>query len=230
VTEFLDWRQQKHPEFGCYRACKNTALHELSLLGLIMSEAIAREFASVNPCLRLGDRPDPARVKPRITEAEHQRILEALKTQPEWMRTSYMIAYEQGCRFSETSLPLSDVDLDSMVIGFRTKGRKEKVTFFPLSERLVPMFKEMKKKGYRETFVIPRTATMQWHRFFKRIGLGHLCFHCLRVTFVTRCEEAGLTAEECMRLVGHSSFLVHQRYRRMRADHPSVQAMRKLLA
>jgi integrase len=140
------------------------------------------------------------------------------------MLISYMIGYEQGCRFSETCLPLADVDLERMVIGFRTKGRKDSVAEFPLSPRLVPMFRKMKDEGREHTFVMPVGATQRWSAFFRRIGLGHLCFHCTRVTFVTRCEEAGLTAEECMRLVGHSSYQIHKTYRRMRADHRTVQA------
>ena len=229
VNAFVDWRQHGHPDAGCYKASHNTALQDVKLLRLVMHEAVANEFANSNPCTRLGDRPDPVPKKPRITEAEHERILQALGNEPEWMLTSYMIAWEQGCRFSETCLPLSDVDLDRMVIGFRVKGRKDSVSEFPLSPKLVPMFRKFKNEGRKQTFVMPVGASQRWSRFFTRIGLSHICFHCCRVTFVTRCEESGLTAEEAMRLVGHSSYQVHKVYRRMKADHQTVQAMRKRL-
>jgi integrase len=225
----LKWRQERHAEVGCYEVSKNTALTEIKVLRILMYEAVQLGFATINPCEKLHIRPDKAPRKPRITDAEHEKIMAALRDEPEWMRISYIIAWEQGCRFSETSFPLSDVHLDRNVIGFRTKGQKASIAEFPLSPNLVPMFRKMKAEGRKITFEIPPMPGKAWWRFFRRLGLGHLCFHCTRVTFVTRCYERGIPKDAVMRLVGHSTYAAHEVYPRLAADHSTVQSMRELL-
>jgi integrase len=229
VRDYVEWRQERHAEEGCYEVTKNTALHELKVLRIVMNEAVASGFASVNPCLGLGNKPDPAPKKPRITQAEFEKIMNALKSEPEWMRVSFLIAWHQGCRFSETCLPLSDVDLNRSVIAFRTKGHKTTLAKFPLSPNLVPLIHELKRKGRKVTFEMPEFPGKAWWRFFRRIKLPKLCFHCTRVTFITRCYEQGISRSDVMRLVGHSSYSAHSVYPRLEADHRSAQSMRKLL-
>src|SRR6266542_885724 len=88
VRDFVDWRQRRHAEMGCYEVCKNTALHEVKLLRVLMNEAVASDFCNSNPCVRLDIRKDPVAPKPRITEAEHEKIMHSLEVEPEWMRIS----------------------------------------------------------------------------------------------------------------------------------------------
>jgi integrase len=230
VREFVDWRQERHSELGLYEVCKNTALHEVKVLRILMGEAVACGFAPANPCLRLDIKKDPSPRKPRITEAEHQKILAALKHEPEWMQISYAIAWEQGCRFSETCLPLSDVDLRRGVIHFRTKGHKADRAEFPLSPNLRPLFQRLIRSGRKMTFEMPPMPGKVWWRFFKRIRMPHLCFHCTRVTFITRCYETGIPRDSVMRLVGHSSTAAHEIYPRLSASHGQLQDLMRQLA
>jgi integrase len=229
VREFIDWRQQRHPELGVYEVSKNTALHEIKLLRILMNEATVSGFCNANPCARLDVKRDPAPRKPRITEVEHRKILASLKSEPEWMQISFAIAWEQGCRFSETCLPLKDVDLRRGVIGFRTKGEKDSIAEFPLSPNLRPLFQRLIRAGKKVTFQMPPMPGKAWWRFFKRIGLRHLCFHCTRVTFVTRCYEAGIPRDSVMRLVGHSSYAAHEIYPRLSAPHGQLQQLMRRL-
>jgi integrase len=46
----------------------------------------------------------------------------------------------------------------------------------------------------------------------------HLCFHCLRVTYVNRLRRAGVPREAAMRLVNHASELIHQIYQREKVE------------
>jgi integrase len=193
VRDFIEWRKEARTEAGTRVAVKNTALLEIKFLGLIIDEAVASGFAEANPCNRIGIGRDQPKRKPRITEAEHRLIAKALKMEPEWMRVSYKIAWEQGCRFSETLIALSDVDLARNVLGLRTKGKKERIAEVPLSPNLRHLFRRLAKRGREYTFQhsdLPKGgAAKAWWKFFKRIGLPHLSFHSTRVTFITRCYE-----------------------------------------
>lgn len=229
VRDFIEWRQVRHGDLGVYEVSKNTALHEIKVLRLVMFEAVQSGFASVNPCSRLGIKADAAAKKPRITDKEHEKILAALEHDPEWMRVSYMIAWEQGCRFSETCLQLADIDVAKGIIRFRTKGEKANLAEFPLSARLVPLILKLKSEGRVTTFDMPAMPGKAWWQFFKRIKLPHLCFHCTRVTFVSRCYDAGIHRDDVMRLVGHATFAAHAVYPRLTADHSTAQSMRQLL-
>ncbi len=194
---------------------------------MVMREAVQSGFASVNPCERLGIRFDVPAKKPRISEREHIAITEALAKEPEWMRVSYEIAWHQGCRFSETHLKIAtQVDISNGVIRFRTKGHKETLAEFPLAAKLVPMFARMIAQGREWSYAMPAGAPQRWFAFFHKIGLPHLCFHCLRVTFITRCYEAGLAKESVMRLVGHASSTVHEIYPRLSATSVQIREMR----
>lgn len=48
--------------------------------------------------------------------------------------------------------------------------------------------------------------------------MPHLCFRCLRVTYVNRLRRAGVPCEDAMRLVNHVSDLVHQIYQREKVE------------
>lgn len=230
VRDFVDWRQKRHRDLGVYEVTKNTALHEVKLLRILMNEASASGFCNGNPCLNLDIKKDPAPRKPRITDQEHARIVKALESEPEWMRISYAIAWEQGCRFSETCLPIRDVNLKKNVIGFRTKGQKDSIAEFPLSPNLRDLFKRLKRDKRKMTFRMPAMPGKAWWLFFRRIKMRHLCFHCTRVTFVTRCYERGIQRDDVMRLVGHSSTAVHAIYPRLSASQQRLQDLMKQAA
>jgi integrase len=72
------------------------------------------------------------------------------------------------------------------------------------------------KKSY--TFEFPFQPSRRWQQFFIKIKKTHLCFHCLRVTYVNRLRRAGVPREATMRLVNHASQLVHQIYQREKVE------------
>jgi site-specific recombinase XerD len=230
VRDYVAWRKTARPELGVHKAAKNTALLEIKFLGTIMDEAVESGFCHSNPCRKLGIKRDKAKSKPKIEIKEHRLITRALKREAEWMRVSYKIAWEQGCRFSETCFPLSDVDLARNVVGFRTKGEKETVAEFPLSPRLRPLLRRLIREGKKRTFEMPKWPAKQWFYFFRKLKLGHLCFHSTRVSFVTRCYEAGIPREHVMRLAGHASTLAHEIYPRVSSSSELLQQLRRLVA
>src|SRR5581483_3995837 len=214
VIEYLKWRQHPPKNSGFRPACLNSALLDIRIWRIIFFEAIARGFASVNPCSKLGITPNRPKEKEEITPREEALIRKKLKTQSEWMRTAFEIAIRQGCRFSETCLPLTDVDTRTNEITFTIKGGRRHTT--ALVPALRPLFVKMKKEGRRMTYDMPAQRARNWHRFFRRIGLPHLSFHCTRVTVITRLARAGVPEQQAMRFIGHSTLEVHRIYQKLK--------------
>ncbi len=225
ATDYVEWRQKPSAE-GMYWASRGTAIWELKILRLLMSEAVRQGLATTNPCVRLGLKKGHTREKPEITDDEIAIIRRALKTRPEWMRTSFEIAIHQGCRSTETCIPLSRIDLERMQITFDVKGGKTFTT--KLHDSLVPLVSRLKADGRERTFDLCAQAGREWTRFFRKIGLRHLCFHCTRVTVITRLCRANVSESQAMRFVGHASETIHRIYQRLRAEDVSacVSALR----
>jgi integrase len=136
------------------------------------------------------------------------------------MRTSFEIAIHQGCRSTETSLPLSRVSLERMEITFDVKGGKTFTT--KLHDALVPLISRLKAEGRERTFDLCPQAGREWTRFFRKIDLLHLCFHCTRVTVITRLCRTNVSESQAMRFVGHASETIHRIYQRLRAEDVTV--------
>jgi integrase len=141
----------------------------------------------------------------------------ASRTGDNWMLRSFEIAMAQGCRFSETRIPLHEINLERMTILIRGKGGKVFQT--ALNPRLVPMIRELKARGEKWTWDLPaaemRQCARQWTRFFKRLGVPDFWFHCTRATAITRAHELGVSYPLAMAYFGHASGLVHSIYTRL---------------
>jgi integrase len=214
VMEFIKWRQTPPKDSGVRPVCLNSALLDARIGRLIMFEAIARDFATSNPFSKLGIAADESEGKEEITEEEETLIRDLLKTEPEWMRLSFEIAMHQGCRFSETCVPLKDVDLARNEITFTIKGRHRHRT--RLIPSLKPLFAGLIKQGRKIAYEMPTQRARDWHRFFHKNGLGHLTFHCTRVTVITRLARAGVPEQQAMRFIGHSTLEVHRIYQKLK--------------
>ena len=199
----------------------NTALLELKFLSQLMNEAIRREFAESNPIARPGISRHAAKVKREFTDQEIKQVRKALAHEPEWMRVAFEISLYTGCRFSECEIPMEDVDLNSGTLRLRDSKRKEtdprKYFSVPIHPNLRPLLARLKKKRSSHTCRLTRDKNGRVNYLFRRLKLD-VSFHCLRVTFVTRCHRGGLSEAEAMRLVNHSSSLVHRIYSRLNVE------------
>jgi integrase len=79
---------------------------------------------------------------------------------------------------------------------------------------LKPLLERLRAAKRRYTLEFPFQPSRRWQQFFIKVRLPHLCFHCLRVTYVNRLRRAGVPREGAMRLVNHASELVHRIYQR----------------
>ncbi|HZZ57931.1 MAG TPA: site-specific integrase [Opitutaceae bacterium] len=227
VAGYMTWRTAQRRHRGTLIS-RNTARQEIKLMSVIMAEAVRREFTFANPCARLPFPKEEPAEKPEITPAQ-ERLIRQLLAEKEgqlpiterWMTVSFEIAIHQGCRLTETQIPLERIDIAGRRVQFYGKGRNgsKKVFTTLLHDGLVPLMQELRTAGATQTCTLPRMAAKDWHFFFKgRPELANLCFHCTRVTVITRLARAGVPISKAMRFVGHASQSVHRIYQRLTAE------------
>jgi integrase len=218
AIEYIDWRTFYKKKTG-KTAGRNTAILELKTLAMIMGEAVRLGHADANPLVSIKLRRDKPEKKPELTDNEIVEIREALKTEPEWMQRAFEIAMHTGCRLRETRLPRSCVDFKENKITFPCpKGGEDRAFSVPMPSALRPLLEEFRRGKEKFTVDFPFQPSRRWQQFFIKIKKPHLCFHCLRVTYVNRLRRAGVPREVAMRLVNHASELIHQVYQREKVE------------
>jgi integrase len=215
---FLTWRTAQTRRGG--KSIKlNTALNDMKVLRIVMRQAVRLGYATGNPCDRLGVAKEESKQKPEFSDADIAEIRTGLVDEPEWMTTCFEIALNTGCRLSETQIDFQHIDFKGKTLTFiHPKGGEDRAYTIPLPVAITPMLKRIKESGASHTLALPRMAGKLWWQFFGRIGRKDLCLHCARVTFVTRLHRAGVPTPAAMKLVNHSSTLVHKIYQRLKVD------------
>jgi integrase len=191
----------------------NTALTELKVLSCVMQEAVRNSLIPANPCLKLGFKRTPPKQKPEITDDEVAQIDTALASRDEWMRDCWLVAMRQGCRLSETAVPLSRIDEKTQTVSFHTKGGRTHTA--PLHDDLRPLVAKAREQKRKTLVELPDYPAKKWHQFFRRIGLPHLSFHSTRVTVATKLARAGFPIYQTKASIGHASDTVHRIYQRL---------------
>jgi hypothetical protein len=213
--EFISWRMGRKSR---HRVCgKNNALKDVKAFKMVLTQAARMGMVPANPIGRIGITKDKPRRKTEITDVQFKRCLELLEIEPEWMQLSFHIAMQTGCRLKDTALPFENIDFERNTITFgKPKGGEDRAFTRPLPPALVPILKPLRKR--RVTHEVPAHASRSFSRFFKRAGADGVTFHCLRVSYVTRLHRAGVPLSAAMRLVNHSSDVVHEVYNRLGVD------------
>ena len=227
VIGFVAWRSSQARHCGKL-VTKNTALCDVKIISIVQREAVRRGYAQGNPCMQLGIEKAPAKEKAEMTDADialiRQLLAEregSLPVTEQWMTTGFEIAIHHGCRETETSMPMSHIDFISGTIRFTAKGRngQPKIYTNKVHPNLLPRLQALKAAGATMTCVLPAMVAKEWHFFFKsRKELSHLCFHCTRVSVITRLARAGVPIQQAMRYVGHASQTVHKIYQKLKAE------------
>jgi hypothetical protein len=214
TSDYMEWRTTKKRRSGKMTA-RNTAIYEVGLFRRIMDFAVERKHVQTNPLAKIRLVKSPTKPKPALTDSEIAKIRLALKTKPEWMQVSFEISLATGCRLQETSIPLECINFKEETITFPSpKGGPEKAFTIPMPTTIRGLLESL--KGRRTTCDIPRMASKQFGRDFlhRELGMPHLCFHCLRVTKITRMMLERVPLSTAMRLVNHSNELIHRIYQR----------------
>ena len=218
ALEYIDWRTAYKKKSG-KTVGRNTAIFELKTLSMIIGEGVRLGHTEANPLVSLKLRKDKAAKKPELSDAEIVAIKTALAEEPEWMQTAFEIALHTGCRLRETRIPMSCVDFAENKITFPSpKGGEARAFSIPMPTALRPLLEKLAKAKQKFTVEFPFQPSRRWQQFFIKVKMPHLCFHCLRVTYVNRLRRAGVPREAAMRLVNHASDLVHQIYQREKVE------------
>jgi len=218
AIEYVDWRTSYKKRTG-KPAGRNTAILELKTLAMIMGEAVRLGHAEANPLVSIKLRRDKAEKKPELTDNEIVEMRTALKQEPEWIQRAFGIALHTGCRLRETRIPREYVDLAENKITFPfPKGGEDRAFSVPMPSALRPLLEEFRRGKEKFTADFPFQPSRRWQQFFIKIKKPHLCFHCLRVTYVNRLRRAGVPREAAMRLVNHAPELIHGVYQREKVE------------
>ncbi len=217
---YVPWRQRGVKEKSGKSPGVNTAVTELKLLAMILDEAEARGMIAKNPARKLGIERAAAALKPEMTDAEIRTVFRALETEPRWMYRSFFLALQTGLRFSETAIHRTQVDLArGEVVIEKPKGGTKRAFTIRLYPEIEPLLREFLGSRDRVLWQLPpkerEFASLVWVRLFRRLNLGHLCFHCTRVTFISRGARAGVPESAMMKMVNHASREVHRIYQRL---------------
>lgn len=182
-----------------------------------IDEAIRRCYCEQNPCRKLGWSKDRPSEKPAITDEDIALIGRELEVEPEWMKISFQISIHHGTRLRATQVHLdNDVDWVRTTVTLHEKGGNTYTV--PLHPALVTLFTKLKSAGCVRACELPYNPSKKWRQFFNRINRPQYCFHCCRVTVITRLARNNVPENLAMKFVGHRSTDVHRVYQKLRPD------------
>jgi integrase len=223
ADQYIRWRLSI-PRTNGKPVCRNMAVDDVKALKWIHRQGRLLGFVRTVAMLDYRAKKSPVAKRPVFTDEEIQKVRRFLATgtehdpTKEWMQTCFEIAYATGCRLRETRLDLRLVDLFAGTITFpEPKGGAARAYTIPIPSTLRPLLERLKSAGRRYAFDWPGHGTRisrSWREVFDLCGLFKHTFHSLRATRVTNLRKAGIPQSVAMRLVNHSSTLVHELYQR----------------
>lgn len=210
AADFMEWRKAQG-------ASHNTARLELKLFSFVLQEALRRDLCTRNPLALAKIARTPSKPKKELTTEDFAAARAAFADRAPWMLTVFEVCAHLGCRFNEAEFGREDVDFEQGIVWLTDSKRKDgdprKRYAVPVPNTLAEHLKAVFEKR-------PRTSgrlTGDQNRVFNSV-LKAACgatSHSLRVSFVTRCHRAGLSESQAMRLVNHSTRIVHAVYSKL---------------
>lgn len=219
VFGYTDWRTGQTKEKSGRHPALNTALGELKLLGLVMDEAVRRGLATDNPARKLGIAREESALKPELEDSQITTIYTAEK--PVWMHRSFHIGLHTALRFSDTAIERSRVNWKAQEIVIdRPKGGRKRAFSIQIYPSIRDMIEEFMDSREHVLWSLPTKERLltgiYWRRFLDGLGLlSPYCFHCTRVTFISRGARNGVPEGAMMKMVNHASKEIHRIYQRL---------------
>lgn len=211
AREFFLWRTDGEKIKAVH---PNTARLRFVTLSVLMGEAVLRGYAEKNPCRDVKRPRVPPKEKMEITPKDQDTIEGELSDRLPWMREMWDVMMYQGCRVSETRVPMDRIDENAMTIEFKIKGGRRHVA--GLSPYLLPLVEKARKEKRRLLVEPPASFRAIWSLFFDEIGMPYTA-HCCRVTVISRLIRANFSTAKVANLIGHSEE-VQRIYRKLKPE------------
>ena len=206
----------------------NTARLEVKHLAFLLNEAIRREYLDRNVIALARIPLALAKEKKDLTDEQIQKARRLFKKGEKWMPTVFEILLQTGCRFYEARIHRSRIDFETRTILLEDSKREDidprKWFTAPMSDDLS---RTLKKATWYDGHTMPadKVETNRAFNSILRQAAKGATSHCCRVTFISRCHRAGLSEVQAMRLVNHSTRMVHRIYTRLGVS--DVQSVRE---
>lgn len=223
AEQYIAWRTSI-PRTNGKSVCRNLAADDVKFVKWLHRQGRLLGKISTVAMLDYRTRKTPVAKRPVFTDDEITAVRRCLANHlamdpaKEWMSISFEIGYHTGCRLRETRLDLRLVDLHAGTITFPCpKGGVTRAYTIPIPAGIRPLLERLKGAGRRHAFEWPghgSRISVEWRLIFNLCGLFKHTFHSLRATRVTNLRKAGIPQSVAMRLVNHSSTLVHEMYQR----------------
>ncbi len=223
MTEITSTEISKYIEMRLNDDMSNASVNrELSILKRILTLANQR-----NPPL-IEHVPKISKLKERNVRKgffEHDEFIKFRKFLPEYVQGLATFGYKTGWRFGEIiSLTWSQVDKVNWCVRLHageTKNDESRIIY--LDEELIDVFKKqlklMKDAALITSYVFPsreggkiNNFKRSWNTAIKKSGIPRRIFHDLRRTAVRNMIRAGVPEVVAMRISGHKTRSVFDRY------------------
>jgi integrase len=191
---------------------------ELELLKRILNYAVDCKKLPLNPLQRAKFLRVPNVRRSAVDEELFQRLLDACDSD---LKAIVLIGFDTGMRKREVlDFIWEQVDLRDGVIRLSQQDTKaEDARLVVLTTRAIEALKGL-VRGLPHTPVFPNPATGEswndirkmWNRARKAAGLSGLWVHDLRRSFVTGARKAGVAESVVMKMSGHKTRAVFDRY------------------
>jgi hypothetical protein len=201
----------------------NTARLEIKHLSFLMSEAIRREYADKNPIGLARIELAASKEKQELTDAQIQKARKAFADRKDapWMSTVFEILIHLGCRFHEARIHKSKINYKEKSILLEDSKRSEtdpkKWFTAPLPDQLATILRDA-PSYHGWTMPEAKSTSNRDFNLVLRKGARFASSHCCRVSFISRCHRAGLSEMQTMRLVNHSTRMVHRVYSKLNVE------------
>ena len=202
------------------RSPSNTTLnHEVGLLKRMINYSIRCGDLDVNPVANVKKLKENNTRDVIVTDEEFDRLYECANAD---IRPILLVAYDTGMRLGEIlKLKWSHVSLKDKRFRLRQEDTKtDRPRIIILSRRVVKALKSLPRGIKRDSYVFVNADTgtrwvdirKQYNKAKKKAGLEHVWFHDLRRSFVTNARKRGVPESVIMRMSGHRTREVFDRY------------------
>jgi integrase len=203
-----------------------TVNHDMSVLSAILNYAIGHwDYEALENCVEGVPRPkwNKARER-RFHPGEYERFIQEARNrvQAPWLEHAIVISVETGMRQGELlDLLWEKVDLGTRIAKLvNTKTDEDRDV--PISLESLAAFQALRKIFPQSAKVLdlkPSYLRDSWEAIRSEVGSDDLTWHDMRHEAVSRFFEQSMTREQVMKIVGHKTYAMVNRYNQVRGDH-----------